>query len=114
MPFAIPFWLKIVGPLVALAILFGAVAGWSHHQYSKGHEAGVTETDAQWAAADKKLHDQAALSATHADDAAAKRSEEFRQQAADDRKAVQDAEAKGESPLDSLFGGGDSGSGNAH
>jgi hypothetical protein len=106
MPFVIPLWLKIVGPLVAVAILFGGVAAWSHHQYSKGHKAGVEEVDAQWAAADKKLRDQAAQSATRADDAAAKRTEEFRVQADDDRKAVEDAKAKGSSPLDSLFGGG--------
>lgn len=105
MPFAIPFWLKIVGPLVALAILFGGVAAWSHHQYNKGHKAGVEEVDAAWAAADKKLREQSAQSATRADDAAAKRAEEFHQQADDDRKAVEDAQANGSSPLDVLFGG---------
>lgn len=105
MGIAIPFWLKIVGPLVLLAALIGGIAGWSHHQYNKGHKAGVEEVDAQWAAADKKLRDEAAKSATRADDAAAKRAEEFKAQAEGDRKAVEDAQANGASPLDVLFGG---------
>lgn len=108
MPFAIPFWLKIVGPLVLAAILFGGIAGWSHHQYSKGKKAGIEQVDKEWADATKKLEAQAAQSATRADDAFAKRAEEQKVQADSDRKAVEDAEAKGTSPLDSLFGGGGS------
>lgn len=105
MPFVIPLWAKIVGPLLALAILCGGIAAWSHHQYSKGEKAGEAKVDAQWAAADKKLRDDAAKSATRADDAAAERVEEHRQQAEDDRKAVEDAESNGTSPLDAIFGG---------
>jgi hypothetical protein len=105
MPFVIPFWLKIVGPLVAIAILFGGIAAWSHHQYSKGKKAGIEQVDKEWADATKKLEAQAAQSATRADDGAAKRAAEFKEQADSDRKAVEDAEAKGSSPLDALFGG---------
>lgn len=105
MSFVIPLWLKIVGPLVALALLAGAFTGWSHHQYNKGHKAGVDEVDAQWAAATKKLEAQAAQSATRADDGAAKRAAEFKDQADSDRKAVDDANKNGSSPLDALFGG---------
>lgn len=105
MPFAIPIWLKIVGPLVALALLIGGVLAYGHSKYNAGHKAGVEEVDAQWAAATKKLQQQAAKSATRADDAAAKRAEEFKAQADSDRKAVEDAEANGSSPLDALFGG---------
>jgi sRNA-binding protein len=105
MGFAIPLWAKIVGPIVALALIIGALAGWSHHQYNKGHKDGVAEVDAQWAEADRKLKEQAAQSATRADDAAAARVEEHRQQAEDERKAVQDAEANNSSPIDVLFGG---------
>lgn len=105
MGFAIPFWAKIVGPLVALALLAAAFAGWSHHQYSKGHKDGVAEVDAQWAAATEKLKKQASESATRADDQAAKRAEDFKVQADSDRKAVEDAQANGSSPIDVLFGG---------
>jgi hypothetical protein len=105
MPFAIPFWAKIVGPLLAIALLVGGIAAWGHSKYKAGHKAGVEEVDAQWAAATKKLEAQAAQSATRADDAAAKRAEEFKTQADSDRKAVEDAEANGSSPLDALFGG---------
>lgn len=103
MPFAIPLWAKIVGPIVALALLLGGFALWSHHQYSKGYKAGGDYVDAQWQAADEKLRQQSAQSATRADDAAAKRAEEFHQQADSDRKAVEDAQANGTSPLDALF-----------
>lgn len=104
MPFAIPFWLKIVGPLVGILIVMGSIAAWSHHQYSKGEKAGEAKVDKQWADADAKLHAQAAASATRADDAAAARAVEFHQQADSDRKAVEDAQAKGSSPLDAIFG----------
>lgn len=101
----IPFWLKIVGPLVALALLIGAVAAWSHHQYNKGHKAGVTETDAAYKAASDKLKADAAASASRADDKAVARLEEYQAQAKDDQAAVEKAKAEGKSPLDALFGG---------
>lgn len=89
----------IVLALVGLVLLYG------HSQYQRGHDKGVADVDAQWAAADAKLKAEAAQSATRADDAAAERVEQHRIQAEDDRKAVEDAKAKGDSPLDALFGG---------
>lgn len=103
--FAIPFWAKIVGPLVALALLVGAVAAWSHHQYSKGHKAGVAETDAAYKAASDKLKADAAASATKADDKAVVRLEEYQAQAKEDQEKVDEANRNGTSPLDALFGG---------
>lgn len=99
----IPLWLKIVGPLVLLAMIVGGVKAYGHHQYSSGHKDGVAEVDAQWAAADAKLKEDAAKSATRADDLAAKRAEEHHAQADSDRKAVEDAAANNTSPLDALF-----------
>jgi hypothetical protein len=89
----------------ALGLIIGAFVGWSHHQYNKGHKDGVAEVDAQWKAASDALKAKAAQSATRADDAAAARTDEYRQQAEDERKAVEDAQANGSSPIDVLFGG---------
>lgn len=68
-------------------------------------QTGRDQVDAEWAAANEKLRQQAANSATKADDNAAAKTEEARQQAAEDRKAVDDAVANNTSALDALFGG---------
>jgi hypothetical protein len=102
---AIPFWLKIVGPAVLFALLVGGVLAWGHGKYNAGHKAGVEQTDAKWEAASQKLKAEAAKSATRADDLAAKRLEVIVAQENADRKAVEDAQAKGTSPLDAMFGG---------
>ena len=101
MPFAIPFWLKIVGPLVLLAAVIGGIMAYGNSRYN----AGVTDTDAKWEEASDRLKAQAAESATRADDAAAVRLEEFKQQVEDEEKALEEAERTGSSPLDVLFGG---------
>lgn len=101
----IPFWLKIAGPLVALALLIAAVAAWGHSKYKAGHEAGVTETDAKWQAASDKLKADAAKSATKADDAAANRLAERVEQVTADQEKLDEANRNGTSPLDALFGG---------
>jgi hypothetical protein len=101
----IPFWLKIVGPLVLFAILLGGLAAWGHGKYNAGKRAGIEQTDAQWKAASDKLKAEAAQSATRADDAAVQRLERYQDQAAEDQRKVEDAQANGSSPLDALFGG---------
>lgn len=101
----IPFWLKIVGPLVALAILLAGVMAWGKSKFNAGHEAGVTETDAKWKAASDKLKKDAAASATRADDAAAARLAERVEELTADQEAVNEATRNGTSPLDALFGG---------
>lgn len=101
----IPFWLKIVGPLVALALLIGGVALWGKSKYNAGHDAGVVETDAKWQAASDKLKEEAKASATKADDKAVARLEERVAQAEEDQEKVDAAEKAGTSPLDALFGG---------
>lgn len=101
----IPFWLKIVGPIVLLAVIIGGVMAWGNSKYRAGHSDGVTETDAKWEAAAAKLREQAAKSATRADDAAVARLEEHVEQANEDAAAVARAQAEGKSPLDALFGG---------
>lgn len=101
----IPFWLKIVGPLVALALLVAGVMAWGNSKYRAGHEDGVAETDAKWQAASAKLKQDAAASATRADDAAVKRLEEHVSQAQEDQERLNEASRNGTSPLDALFGG---------
>lgn len=101
----IPFWLKIVGPIAALALLIGGVALWGKSKFNAGHEAGVTETDAKWQAASDKLKEDAKASATRADDAAVVRLEEHVAQAEEDQEKLDAANENGTSPLDALFGG---------
>lgn len=68
-------------------------------------QTGRDQVDAEWQAANEKLKDQAGQSATKADDKAVKALEEAREQAAEDRKAVDDAAQNGSSPIDAIFGG---------
>jgi FtsZ-interacting cell division protein ZipA len=99
----IPFWAKIVGPLALFAILFTVWQLDRRGQYNKGEEAGIEATDAKWIAASEKLKEDAARSATKADDAAAKRLDEHVEQIAVDQAAVDEAVKEGRSPLDALF-----------
>lgn len=101
----IPFWLKIVGPLVLLAVLFVGVKTWGNSKYRAGEKAGIEATDAKWEAASDKLREDAAASATRADDAAVIRLEEHVAQANEDQEKVDAATRNGTSPLDALFGG---------
>lgn len=103
---AIPFWLKIAGPLIAVAILLGSFMAWSKHQYNSGYKSGVTATDKKWEDAAKQLKVDASKSATKADDAAVNRLNEQVNQISADQEAVNKAEAEGKSPLDAIFGGG--------
>lgn len=101
----LPFWLKVVGPLVLLLVVFGGVKMWGNSKFKAGEKAGIEATDAKWQAASDKLKEDAAKSATKADDAAVKRLEEHVEQASEDQAAVDAAVKAGESPLDALFGG---------
>jgi len=104
MPFVIPFWLKIVGPIAALALLIGGVMAWGGHKYHSGYGDGVSAADAKWVAAGEQLKKDAAKSATKADDAAANRLADHVNEIAADQAAVNQAEKEGRSPLDVLFG----------
>lgn len=97
--------MKIIGGVAALLILAGGITAWSHHQYSKGHTAGIAETDKKWQDASDKLKADAAKSATQADDKAVARLEEHVAQANADQAKVDAATQAGKSPLDALFGG---------
>lgn len=101
----IPFWLKIVGPLVLAALLIAGVMAWGSSKFKAGKQEGITRTDAKWQAASDKLKADAAKSATKADDAAVVRLEEHVEQAKEDQAAVDKAVEEGRSPLDALFGG---------
>lgn len=101
--FVIPFWLKIVGPILLFALVVGGVMAWGKSKYNAGKREGIEETDAKWQAASDKLKAQAAASATKADDAAVRRLEEHVAQAEEDLAAVEKAKAEGRSPIDALF-----------
>lgn len=101
----IPFWLKIVGPLVLLAVVIGGLVAWGNSKYRAGERAGVEATDAKWQAASDKLKADAAKSATKADDKAAERLSEHVEDITADQEKVNEAQREGSSPLDALFGG---------
>lgn len=101
----IPFWLKIVGPLVLLAMVVGSVFAWGNSKYRAGKREGIEQTDAKWEEAGRRLQAEAAKSATRADDRAAERLKQHEQQVEDDRKAVEDATANNSSAIDAIFGG---------
>lgn len=102
---AIPFWLKIVGPLVLLAMVFGGLAAWGSHKYHSGYDDGTTATDKKWEDAAAQLKKDAAASATKADDAAAARLENYVAEQTADKEAIDEANRNGTSPLDAIFGG---------
>lgn len=101
----IPFWLKIVAPLVLAALLLAGVMAWGSSKFKAGKEEGVAETHAVYKTASDKLVADAAKSASRADDAAAERFVEEMVEAKEDQAAVEKAKADGTSPLDALFGG---------
>lgn len=99
---SIPRWAwYAIGAAVAALALWLALNAYGNARY----KAGVEATDAKWEEASAKLKEQAAASATKADDAAVKRLEEYVEQAEEDAAAVEKAKAEGSSPLDALFGG---------
>lgn len=100
----IPLWAKIVGPLVALALIVAGLNAWGRAKYRAGEKAGIEATDAKWQRASEKLKQDAARSATKADDAAANRLAERVEQVTADEAAVAEAVKEGRSPLDALFG----------
>lgn len=100
----IPYWLKIVGPLVVAALLIVGIMAWGSSKFKAGKAEGITQTDAKWQAASDKLKADAAASATRADDKAVERFEKHVEEAAADQAAVDKAVKEGESPLDALFG----------
>lgn len=69
------------------------------------YDAGVMNERGKWEAAEKKLREEAAASSTRADDRAADRLAQHKEQIDEDRKAVDQAVRDGTSPLDALFGG---------
>jgi hypothetical protein len=97
---------KLIRVGIAIGILLlviGAIALWGHGKYKAGHAAGVAETDAAWQKASDELMREAGKSATKADDHAVAALEEHKEQIDEDRKAVEDAQRNGSSPLDALF-----------
>lgn len=98
----IPKW---AWALLGAAVLVIAVMAWGNSRERSGYKQGEAATDAKWEAASAKLKEDAAKSATKADDAAVKRLEEHVEQAEEDQAAVDAAIREGSSPLDALFGG---------
>lgn len=98
-------WVKY-GAVVLGVVLFCLFIWWRVDAYGdKRFDAGVLNERSKWEAAEEKLRQEAAASATRADDAAAKRLEVHKEKIDADRQAVDQAVRDGSSPLDALFGG---------
>lgn len=90
----------------ALAVIVALFIWWRVHAFGvRQFRAGENQADAHWVEAGNRLQAEAANSATRADDAAANRLEQFRNQVDDERQALDEANRTGTSPLDVLFGG---------
>jgi hypothetical protein len=98
---AVPKW---AWGLLGAVVIILAVMVWGNSRERSGYKQGEAATDAKWEAASAKLREEAAKSATKADDAAAKRLEEHVEQANEDQEKVDEAIREGRSPLDALFG----------
>lgn len=91
---------------VALPLLIAFLLWRALDSYGDGrYQAGVDETDAKWEEAGRRLREQAARSASRADDAAASRLETHVQQVEEEKERLDEAQRTGGSPLDVLFGG---------
>ena len=100
MPFTMPKWgWYAIGAALAALALYLAITAYGNSRYREG----VSDTDAKWAEASERLKAKAAESATRADDAAAVRLEEFKQQVEDEERELEEAKRTGGSPWDVLF-----------
>lgn len=89
-------------PLLLLGAFYLALDAYGDSRYY----AGVTETDAKWEAAGRKLEAQAAASASAADTGSLVRVTDFNAKVAEEKEKLDAAATDGSSPLDVLFGGG--------
>lgn len=90
---------------VGIPLLIAGLIYWQITAYgSRRYKAGVLATDAKWEEAGRRMRAAAAQSATRADDAAAKRLQEFEAQVQEEQEALEDAQRNGSSPIDVLFG----------
>jgi hypothetical protein len=78
---------------------------WLDSYGDRRYTEGVSATDAKWEEASQRMRDEAANSATRADDAAANRLATHLNQVAEERNQIDAAAQNGSSPLDVLFGG---------
>lgn len=90
---------RILGGLGAVALLIAGVWLYGHLQY----KAGVRDTDQRWIAAGEKLKKEAAASASAADTKAAVATAEHVAQVRHEKEEIDEALARGDSPLDVLF-----------
>lgn len=90
---------------VLFAVLAFAMWRWLDSYGDRRFREGVTATDQKWVEASEKLKEQAAQSATRADDAAADRLAEHVEQVTAEQEQVDEAIKEGSSPFDVLFGG---------
>lgn len=95
-----PAWAAVAAIVAAiLGLLIFAVLSWGQSRYDDG----VTDTDARWEAAGRRLERQAERAGTAADRREAARIDDHTAALAAEKKEIDDAIAEGVSPLDVLF-----------
>lgn len=101
LPFTMPAlpWKWIGVGLLALGLIF-AVIMYGDAKY----DAGKTETDNAWKAAAKKLEAESQGAADAADKPADIRADDFAKKLEKEKRLVEEAIARGDSPLDAMFG----------
>lgn len=101
LPFTMPAlpWKWIGVGLLALGLIF-AVVMYGDAKY----DAGKTDADNAWKAAAAKLEAESQGAADTADKPADKRAEDYAAKLAVEKEKIDEAIARGDSPLDALFG----------
>lgn len=91
----------VVIPLLILGAFYLMLDAYGDSRY----DAGEADTRAEYKAASERLKQEAAASASRADDAAALRLEGHMEQVQEEQERLDEAQRTGSSPLDVLFGG---------
>lgn len=95
-----PVWIAL-GTAILVAALAWAVMAWGQARY----DAGVSDTDAKWVEAGRRLEAQARSAGRAADTREADRIKDHAAEVAEEKEKIDAAIAAGDSPLDVLFGG---------
>jgi hypothetical protein len=96
-------WARLIAYVGIPLLVLGLVWLWLNAYGDRRYDEGIAAERSAWVEASEKLKQQAAASATKADDAAAERLAEHAVEAAVEQEKVNEAIAAGSSPIDVLF-----------
>ena len=101
---AVAYMIAIAVVALTVWLIYWFISSRIENYGDRREQAGVDKERAAWVEAGERLKAEASASATKADDRAAARLEQHKEQIDEDRKAVNQAVNDGTSPLDALFG----------